>query len=285
MTGTVSTRWYFPDWLSDPGIRASSLAARGLWMDLLCIAGMNKGKEHGLVLIAGRPPTSVELARLLGSTEQEIDSLLKELARNKVFNRDKRRIIYSRRMVRAEKNRGNGRLGGNPNLLNKKENKKSVKPSIPEPVPSPTPKQESLFAPAARDEVPDERTKLFRDGLATLRKISGKTESQCRTLVGGWLKATNDDAVLIRRVIEDAERERPLEPVPWIIAALSRRSRKTTPINGHGSKAGLSQRYVEEHFRQENDHASDAAGQDDRRTLPADPVAGGHGDHGNDHRR
>lgn len=140
MSGTVSTRWYFPDWLSDTAVRASSLAARGLWMDLLCIAAANKGKDHGFVLIGGKVPSEDQIAKLVGSTAEEVKTLLAELEKNEVFSRDRRKAIYSRRMVRAEKNRTNGRLGGNPKLLKNNEIQEPVephpKPHIPEPEPN-----------------------------------------------------------------------------------------------------------------------------------------------------
>lgn len=142
MSGTVSTRWYFPDWLSDPGLRASSLAARGLWMDLLCVAGANKGKDHGYVIIGGRVASDADIARMVGAAVEEIKTLVAELAANGVFNRDRRQAIYCRRMVRAEKSRTNGRLGGNPNLMKNNVEKKQVRdksnPHIPEPVPGPS---------------------------------------------------------------------------------------------------------------------------------------------------
>src|SRR6185312_10359634 len=142
MSGTVSTRWFWSDWMSDPGLRACSYAARGLWKDLLCIAGGNKA-EYGFVSLNGHKLTDAQLARMTNGTEVEVVELLAELEVNGVFNRDRRGIIYCRRMVRAEKNRSNGRLGGNPNLLKNKENPKSVqpnpKPLIPEPEPEPEP--------------------------------------------------------------------------------------------------------------------------------------------------
>lgn len=156
MSGTISTRWYFPDWLSDPGLRASSLAARGLWMDLLCIAAANKGKDHGFIIIGGRIAGPAEIARMVGSTSDEVSSLLSELEQNGVFSRDRRKAIYCRRMVRAEKNRSNGRLGGNPNFVKNKENQKSVgeepKPLIPNPVPEPKPKK--VARPPSRSRLP-----------------------------------------------------------------------------------------------------------------------------------
>jgi hypothetical protein len=137
MGGTISTRWYFPDWLSDPCVRSCSLAARGLWMDILSLAASNKGRDHGFLVLTGRKPTYAEIARLVQSTAEEVQALIAELGRNGVFSVDKRGVIYSRRMVRNEKNRRNGREGGNPILLEQQRNRKSDKALIPEPEPEP----------------------------------------------------------------------------------------------------------------------------------------------------
>lgn len=133
MTGTTSARWYFPDWMSDPSVRACGLAARGLWMDCLCICAANKGRDHGFLKIAGKPVTPYQLGRLVGATEIETLELLEELESNAVFSRTRDGTIYNRRMVRAEKNRGNGRLGGNPNLLKIKRTRNPVRtePNLP----------------------------------------------------------------------------------------------------------------------------------------------------------
>lgn len=80
----------------------------------------------------------------------------------------------------------------------------------------------------------DERTKLFREGLKILVAITGKTESGCRSLIGGWLKNANDDALLIRRAIEDAERDRPAEPISWIIGAIKFRMGGSNAVRGTG---------------------------------------------------
>lgn len=162
MSGTVSTRWYFTDWISDQNVRACSLAARGLWMDMLCIAGGNKGRDYGFVVIAGKALGAKELGRHVGSSESEVEPLLVELEENEVFNRDRRGIIYCRRMVRAEKNRTNGRLGGNPNLMKNKSNPSSVqletKALIPEP--EPEPKKDSTAAPPKAAKRATPRTRI-----------------------------------------------------------------------------------------------------------------------------
>ena len=149
MSGTVSTRWFWSDWMSDPGLRACGYAARGLWKDLLCLAASNK-REYGFVSLNGRKLSESDLARMTNGAEAEVILLLQELELNGVFSRDRRGIIYCRRMVRTEKNRTNGRLGGNPNLLKSKENQESVKPTpkalIPEPEPKPLESKESKTA-------------------------------------------------------------------------------------------------------------------------------------------
>jgi hypothetical protein len=84
-------------------------------------------------------------------------------------------------------------------------------------------KKERKIPDATASAPPDERTRLFRDGLKTLIGITGRPETACRNLIGKWLKDANDDALLVRRAIEDAERDRPAEPVSWIVGAINHR--------------------------------------------------------------
>ena len=112
MSATVSTRWFFADWLSDPCLRASSLAARGLWKDLLCIAAANKGRQYGLVLINSKPPSPEIIARIVNQRRKRSKTLLTELSLNGVLS-STGTVSYCRRMVRARKSHENGRLGGN----------------------------------------------------------------------------------------------------------------------------------------------------------------------------
>jgi hypothetical protein len=167
MSGTVSARWYFPDWQSDTGVHSSSLAARGLWKEMLCIAAANKGKDHGHVMVGGKKATDEQIAKLAACSVAEVVALVAELEGNGVFNRDRRGVIYCRRMVRAEISRGNGRQGGNPNFMKQKGKQNQVqpkpKPPIPEPVPEPVPEDKTppppgdgLFAePKTAEPMPD----------------------------------------------------------------------------------------------------------------------------------
>jgi hypothetical protein len=75
----------------------------------------------------------------------------------------------------------------------------------------------------------DARTDLFRRGLGTLARITGKTPDSCRSLVGQWLKLVNDEAIHVTAAIEDAERNRVADPVPWIKRHLESLGRQRGP--------------------------------------------------------
>ena len=121
------TKWFFPDWSNDPGLRASSLAARGLWMDMLCIAAQHD--PPGFIAINGNGADVDTLARLVGASPQVVEPLIAELERNGVFSRNRAGMIYSRRMVRDVKRmktaQKNGKLGGNPTLCSDGRNPRS----------------------------------------------------------------------------------------------------------------------------------------------------------------
>ncbi len=86
------------DWKNEPTLRACSWAARGMWMDLLCLA--HEGLPIGHITLNGRPPTLDELASMLGGKVREVEKLLAELETKGVFSRTTDGTIYSRRMVR-----------------------------------------------------------------------------------------------------------------------------------------------------------------------------------------
>ena len=57
-------KFYPTDWTGDRGLRLCSLAARGLWAEMLCV--MHEAAPRGSLLIAGRPVSVAELANLVG---------------------------------------------------------------------------------------------------------------------------------------------------------------------------------------------------------------------------
>lgn len=115
-------QFYPADWRKDPALSTCSLAARGLWIELMCVA--HESDEYGTLSINGKPMTEQQIARSVGESPALIIKLLAELESSGVFSRDEKGSIYSRRMVKDEHLRNvradAGRLGGNPNLLNQK---------------------------------------------------------------------------------------------------------------------------------------------------------------------
>lgn len=111
-------KWYWQNWLSDAGLRRCSLQARGMWMDMLCVAAQHD--PIGYVAVNGEALTPDDVARLCGTSSAEASTLISELERNGVFSRNGKGIIYSRRMVRDAKAHAEsmkyGRRGGNPAL-------------------------------------------------------------------------------------------------------------------------------------------------------------------------
>lgn len=111
-------KFYPSNWRADPALRMCSLAARGLWMEMLCI--MHEAIPRGSLLVNGLPVSGKQLASLCGAPLIETVRLMGELAGSGVFSRETDGTIYSRRMrideARAQRDKANGAIGGNPSL-------------------------------------------------------------------------------------------------------------------------------------------------------------------------
>lgn len=119
---------FFPsDWRADPALRVCSLAARGLWVEMLCI--MHEAEPRGYLKIKDNNVTEAQLAALTGCSIDEIGTLISELETMGVFSRDREGCIYSRRILRDEKKsktaRKNGKSGGNPRLASNGKQKEN----------------------------------------------------------------------------------------------------------------------------------------------------------------
>lgn len=135
-------KFYPTDWRSDPALRMCSMAARGLWIEMIAL--MHEAVPYGHLLVAGRSPTDTQLAVLAGAPSDQIPELIGELDAAGVFSRTREGVIYSRKMTRTAKKaaiaRKNGKNGGNPSLSKHRENppsdnppdKGGVKPQKPE---------------------------------------------------------------------------------------------------------------------------------------------------------
>lgn len=126
------TRWWWSDWMADQGVRAVSLAARGLWMDMLAIMAEGEPVGH-LTEPSGRRMSPASLAARVGADPETVTALLDELHEQKVFSRTMGGVIYSRRMVRdqsyLEAQSNFGHKGGNPVLLATSRKKREKLPT------------------------------------------------------------------------------------------------------------------------------------------------------------
>ena len=129
MAGYPFIKFYPTDWRSEPRLKVVSRAARSLWLDMICL--IHEGGE-GRLHIDGRKPTDKELAAILGDNPRTFRKLQKELEDAGVFDRDKDGFVCSRRIIRdrikAERDRKNGRKGGNPWLKTAKNSVEGVNP-------------------------------------------------------------------------------------------------------------------------------------------------------------
>lgn len=116
--GNPWMKFYPSDWRADPALRSCTIAARGLWVEMLCI--MHEAVPYGSLLINGARIDKKRLATLAGISERECIALLLELEGFGVFSRDDDGTIYSRRMRRdaekADKAVRDGLKGGHPDI-------------------------------------------------------------------------------------------------------------------------------------------------------------------------
>jgi hypothetical protein len=96
------------------------------------------------------------------------------------------------------------------------------------------PRQEQLDnseANASGADAPrDYRAELFGRGLQTLARLTGKGPDACRSFVGKCLKAASDDAVTVLGLIEDADRNRVVDPSAWISVRLKATGPPAKPL-------------------------------------------------------
>lgn len=125
-------KFYPTDWKADTQLKLCSAAARGFWMEMLCIC--HDAKPYGHFLINGVAPTDAELTVLTGIKLEQISELIGELSSRGIFSRTAKGVIYSRKLVRqgqmSSEGKKNGKIGGNPSLCKKTTKTKGLTPRI-----------------------------------------------------------------------------------------------------------------------------------------------------------
>jgi hypothetical protein len=103
--GKLPAFMFYPgDWQKDPCLRRCSKAAKGVWMDMLCL--LFECPVRGVFVDAsGKPWSDDEIADAIGGDIGANLGYIVELVSKGVAQRDTRGAIFSRRMVRDEQNR------------------------------------------------------------------------------------------------------------------------------------------------------------------------------------
>lgn len=152
MTATIWSKFFWSDWQADPALRACSLAARGLWMEMLCIAAGGRG----YLVRDGEPLPAQTLANIVGQPLAMVETLIAELEENCVFSRDRRGRIYSRRMVREAKHIESARKAGKKGGAVSLEKKKGI--FGPSHTPLATPSAPISHKPESKSQAPESKS-------------------------------------------------------------------------------------------------------------------------------
>lgn len=91
-------KFYPRDWRGEHNLRAVSIAARGLWIECLCI--MHEAKPYGHLMLNGKPIEDDTLARMAGIPVDDVRSLMAELQQAGVFSLTRKGVVFSRRMTK-----------------------------------------------------------------------------------------------------------------------------------------------------------------------------------------
>jgi hypothetical protein len=121
-----SFQFYPGDWMKDPNLRRCSRAARGMWVDILCL--MFECEDRGVLSTGGEPWSDEDIAAAVGGDIAEGLSCISELLRKGVAHRNQSGAIFSRRMARDEQIRQErtkaGKQGGSKTQAKLKQSSK-----------------------------------------------------------------------------------------------------------------------------------------------------------------
>lgn len=143
-------QFYPGDWIKDPNLRRCSHAAKGVWIDVLCL--MFECEERGVLATAGTAWSDEEIARAVGGDQAAVLVSLSELTLKGVAKRRQDGSLYSKRLVTDEHKRRlcseAGKRGGNPTLKGRsKGGPKGVSKGGPKPNPTPSSSSSSSDSP------------------------------------------------------------------------------------------------------------------------------------------
>ncbi|MDN5924174.1 MAG: hypothetical protein L0H70_04155 [Xanthomonadales bacterium] len=91
-------QFYPADWRKDSALQSCSIAARGLWIELICV--MHEGSDYGKLTVNQKPLSVQKIARIVGESTAMVRRLLNELEGAGVFSKASDGTIFSRRMLK-----------------------------------------------------------------------------------------------------------------------------------------------------------------------------------------
>lgn len=191
-------KFYPRDWRGDQSLRAVSIAARGLWMECLCI--MHEAKPYGHLLLNGEPVEDATLARMTGVPVDEVSALMAELRQAGVLGLTGKGVIFSRRMTKDHARASKGQKAAKKRWA--QDTEKTVLFNAPNGSPSSTPITQK---PEARKKV---RDKSLTGGCAAetveaiwqklpLKKRNATSKAKLLKPVGRLLKAGHTSELII----------------------------------------------------------------------------------------
>lgn len=117
-------QFYPSDWKSDMKVQSLEFHERGIWFEMLCL--MHESEQRGKLVMNGKPMDRKMIARLIGTDLRTLNKSLDIIISTGVAYVDEEGVIFNRRMVKDEAIRlirkEAGSQGGNPALLNQKDN-------------------------------------------------------------------------------------------------------------------------------------------------------------------
>jgi hypothetical protein len=200
-------KFYPRDWRGDQALRAVSVAARGFWMECLCI--MHEAKPYGHLLLNGEKAEGDTLARMTGTSTEEASALIAELTKAGVLSVTNKGVVFSRRMTKDFSRATKGRKAVEKRYSQDTENKEKKKPPtrsdegdllLRSQKPDTRKKESSHSLPLGA--VPDETDKALAEyqriaeqcGLPKIAKLTAKRRSHLKARLSdfgldGWVRA------------------------------------------------------------------------------------------------
>tara|TARA_B100001105_G_scaffold193383_1_gene157436 strand:+ start:886 stop:1743 length:858 start_codon:yes stop_codon:yes gene_type:complete len=185
------------------------MAARGLWIEMLCI--MHEATPYGHLLHKGKILDASSLAVLVSAPVSDVASWLAELEEFGVVERKRNGVLFSKRMesdeIKRSKNRENGKKGGNPSLRKDEEKKASDNPQVLG--------GDKAQRPETRDQRPEEISSLRSDsssgieiGLFDVEALSQSKGDEAQSAFDAYNALASELGLKVARKLDPARRKK-----------------------------------------------------------------------------